>query len=159
MATSTTKKVLIGVGIIGLIGLGVWLYRRSRKPKEEQTLKDVFDNLTFETGKDVIKSESYPYLDELADVLTKAKNWKISITGHTDDVGSDKFNLDLSKRRANAVKNYLVSKQVPEALIIADGKGESMPLVANDTPENRAKNRRVEFIITKPDKTTIEATK
>ena len=53
MATSTTKKVLIGVGIIGLIGLGVWLYRRSRKPKEEQTLKDVFDNLTFETGKDV----------------------------------------------------------------------------------------------------------
>jgi OOP family OmpA-OmpF porin len=159
MASSTTKKVLIGVGIVGLIGLGIWLYRRSRKPNEQQTLKDAFDNLNFETGKDVIKTESYPFLDELADVLVKAKNWKISITGHTDDVGSDKFNLDLSKRRANAVKNYLVSKSVADALIITDGKGESMPIVPNDSPENRTKNRRVEFIITKPDNTTIEAKK
>jgi OOP family OmpA-OmpF porin len=159
MASSTTKKVLIGVGIVGVIALGIWLYRRHKKNNPKQTLKDVFDNLNFETGKDVIKTESYPYLDELANVLVQAKNWKISITGHTDNVGSDAFNLELSKRRANAVKNYLVSKMVADALITTDGKGESMPLVANDTPENRAKNRRVVFVITKPDNTTIEAKK
>jgi OOP family OmpA-OmpF porin len=157
MASSTTKKVLIGVGIVGVIALGIWLYRRHKKNNPKQTLKDVFDNLNFETGKDVIKTESYPYLDELANVLVQAKNWKISITGHTDNVGSDAFNLELSKRRANAVKNYLVSKMVADALITTDGKGETMPLVANDTPENRAKNRRVVFVITKPDNTTIKA--
>jgi len=159
MDSNSRKKVFIVLGIVGLLGLGIWIYSRSKKPKEQKTLKDVFDNLTFETGKDVIKPESYPYLDELANVLVEAKNWKIAITGHTDDVGSDAFNLELSKKRANAVKNYLISKNVSESLITADGKGESMPLVKNDSEENRAKNRRVEFVITKPDNTTIEAKK
>lgn len=157
--SSTTKKVLIGVGIVAVIGIGILLYRKFKKPNTNQILKDVFDNLTFETGKDVIKPESFPFLDELAGVLSSAKDWKLSIVGHTDDVGSEAFNLDLSKRRANAVKNYLVSKSVVDAQVITDGKGESMPLVPNTNAENRAKNRRVVFVITKPDKTTINAKK
>ena len=81
------------------------------------------------------------------------------IVGHTDDVGSDAFNLDLSKRRANSVKNYLVSKGVVDAMVTTDGKGETMPLVPNDSAENRATNRRVAFTITKPDNTIINAKK
>jgi outer membrane protein OmpA-like peptidoglycan-associated protein len=83
----------------------------------------------------------------------------LSIVGHTDDVGSDASNLDLSKRRANSVKNYLVSKGVIDAMVTTDGKGETMPIVANDSAENRSKNRRVEFVITKPDNTIINANK
>lgn len=156
---TTTKKVIIGVTIVGLIGLAIYLYKKSKKGGTQDVLKDVFDNLTFETGKDIIKPESFPFLDELAGVLSKAKDWKISIIGHTDDVGSDVKNLELSKRRANAVKNYLVGKSVVDSQITADGKGETMPIVANDSAENRAKNRRVEFVITKPDNTIVSAKK
>jgi outer membrane protein OmpA-like peptidoglycan-associated protein len=155
---STTKKVIIVVGVVALIGLGIYLIRK-RSRGTQDVLKDVFDNLTFETGKDVIKTESFPFLDELAGVLAKAKDWKLLIVGHTDDVGSDAFNLDLSKRRANSVKNYLVSKGVVDAMVTTDGKGETMPLVPNDSAENRATNRRVAFTITKPDNTIINAKK
>ena len=148
---STTKKVVIVVGLVALIGLGIYLIRK-RSRGTQDVLKDVF-------GKDVIKTESYPFLDELAGVLAKAKDWKLLIVGHTDDVGSDAFNLDLSKRRANSVKNYLVSKGVVDAMVTTDGKGETMPLVPNDSAENRATNRRVAFTITKPDNTIINAKK
>jgi outer membrane protein OmpA-like peptidoglycan-associated protein len=135
--SSTTKKVVITVGILALIGLGIYLYKKSRKPKETDVLKDAFDNLVFETNKDVIKPESFPFLDELATVLSKSKDWKLTIVGHTDNVGSDKFNLDLSKRRANSVKNYLTYKGIADASITTDGKGESMPIAPNETPEGR----------------------
>jgi OOP family OmpA-OmpF porin len=157
--SSTTKKVVITVGVLALIGLGIYLYKKYRKPKENIILKDAFDNLVFEINKDIIKPESFPFLDELADVLSKAKDWKLSIVGHTDNVGSDKLNLDLSKRRANAVKNYLVAKGILDASITTDGKGESMPIASNDTPDGRSRNRRVEFTIIKPDNSTITTQK
>lgn len=157
--SSTTKKVVIAVTVLALIGLGIYLYNKSKKPKEQEVLKDAFDNLVFETGKDVIKPESFPFLDELAGVMTKAKDWKLNIVGHTDSQGSDKFNLNLSKRRANAVKNYLVTKGVLDAVITTDGKGESMPIATNDTAEGRSKNRRVEFTIIKPDNSTVTTQK
>jgi len=157
--SSTTKKVVIAVTVLALIGLGIYLYKKSKKPQEQEVLKDAFDNLVFETGKDIIKPESFPFLDELAGVMTKAKDWKLNIVGHTDSQGSDKFNLDLSKRRANAVKNYLVTKGVLDAVISTDGKGESMPIATNDTAEGRSKNRRVEFTIIKPDNSTVTTQK
>ena len=100
-------------------------------------------------------ASSYPYLDELASVLLRAKNWTIKIVGHTDNQGSDAYNMDLSLRRANSVKRYLVGKGVLETSITTEGKGETMPLVPNDTKENRATNRRVEFIITKTDNSQV----
>jgi outer membrane protein OmpA-like peptidoglycan-associated protein len=163
---SKGTKTAIGVGVILLIGgLAYWLWKKSRKtvptttstPKSDvqEKLRDVFNNLNFETAKDVILPSSYPYLDELAGVLLKAKNWTIKIVGHTDNQGSDAYNLDLSLRRANSVKRYLVGKGVAETSITTEGKGESMPLVTNDTKEGRATNRRVEFVITKPDNTVV----
>jgi len=159
-AKSNTKKIVIAGAVVLLLGIGIYYYLKSRPKKdEEQALKDVFDNLVFETGKDVIKPQSFPYLDELALVLLAKPNWKLQIVGHTDNVGNDAFNLDLSKRRAISVKNYLTSKNIPEASITTDGKGETTPVASNSTADGRAKNRRVEFLIVKPNNTTIDTTK
>jgi OOP family OmpA-OmpF porin len=87
--------------------------------------------------------------------LVKEPTWKIKIVGHTDNVGSDASNLELSKKRAIAVSNYLVTKGVDASKITTDGKGESMPIATNDTPEGRDKNRRVEFTILKPDQSIV----
>jgi outer membrane protein OmpA-like peptidoglycan-associated protein len=162
MATksSTTKKVVITGAVLLLLGLGIYLYLHSRpKTDPTKTLQDVFENLVFETNKDIIKPESNSYLDKLVEVLLAEPKWKLQIVGHTDNVGKDAFNLDLSKRRANAVKIYLISKSVPEASITTDGKGETTPIATNDTEEGRAKNRRVEFIIVKPKNGIVDATK
>jgi outer membrane protein OmpA-like peptidoglycan-associated protein len=154
-----TKTILIVGGIILIIGVGAYIYMNRPKPKKEdntdEVLADVFDNLNFEFGKSEIKKESFPYLDKLADTLLKAKNWTLEIQGHTDDKGSQDFNLKLSQGRADSVKNYLVSKGIPENTITAVGFGESQPLVPNDSDANREKNRRVEFKITKPNNQVI----
>ena len=118
-------------------------------------MKDAFDNLNFEFGKADIKKDSLPYLDKLAETFLKAKNWTLEIQGHTDDKGSDKFNLTLSQNRADSVKKYLVSKGISADTITATGFGETKPLVANDSDANREKNRRVEFKITKPNNEVI----
>lgn len=157
--SKTTKIVLIVGGIVLIAGVGAYIYMNRPKPKKEENtdevLADVFDNLNFEFGKADIKKESFPYLDKLADTLLKAKNWTLEIQGHTDDKGTDEFNLKLSQNRADAVKKYLVSKGIVADTITAKGFGESVPLVANDTDANREKNRRVEFKITKPNNQVV----
>lgn len=101
----------------------------------------------FDVNKDVVKPESYGTIKDIAKVLTDNPNVKIKIVGHTDSDGDDKSNLDLSKRRAAAVKNILVKEfGVDDARIETDGKGESQPIAKNDTVVNKALNRRVEFI-------------
>ena len=109
-------------------------------------LKDAFDNLEFEFGKANIRSSSYASLDKLAGLL-KDHGYTLKISGHTDNVGSDKFNLKLSKDRAEAVKAYLVSKGALSTKIEATGYGEFQPITSNDTPEGRQKNRRVELTL------------
>jgi outer membrane protein OmpA-like peptidoglycan-associated protein len=130
------------------------------KPKKndgntDEVLSDVFDNLNFEFGKSEIKKESFPYLDKLADTLNKSKGWTLEIQGHTDDKGGDDFNMKLSQGRADAVRNYLISKGVLLDSITAKGFGESKPLVPNDSDSNREKNRRVEFKVTKPNNEVV----
>lgn len=133
-----------------LLGAGILAYLFFRKPKKtiEQVLKDVFSNLEFEFNKAVILDSSFVYLDELADVLKKT-NWNLKLSGYTDNVGSESSNLKLSQNRANSVKNYLVNKGIDPNKIEAVGYGENNPIAPNDTAENRAKNRRVEFLIIK----------
>ena len=164
--SKTTKIVLIVGGILIIAGVGAYIYMNRPKPKKdeitEEVLADIFDNLNFAFGKADIKKESLPYLDKLADTLNKAKNWTLEIQGHTDDKGSDDFNMKLSQNRADSVRNYLITKGVLADTITAKGFGESTPLVANDSDANREKNRRVEFKITKPNNdviTTIETEK
>ncbi len=101
----------------------------------------------FDVNKDVVKPESYGTLKEIAAVLKDNPGIRIKIVGHTDSDGSDQSNLDLSKRRALAVKNELVNSFGLEGTRIeTDGKGEAEPIAPNDTNTHKALNRRVEFI-------------
>jgi len=109
--------------------------------------KLVTHGILFDSGKDKIKPESYGTLKEIAAVLKENSNVKVKIVGHTDSDGSDASNLDLSKRRASAVKNALNKDfGIDESRMQTDGKGESEPISPNDTQEGKANNRRVELI-------------
>lgn len=101
----------------------------------------------FDVNKDVVKPESYATMKEIAAILNEVPDVKVKITGHTDSDGADAANLDLSKRRAASVKNELVkSFGVKADRLETDGMGETQPVAPNDTPVNKALNRRVEFI-------------
>lgn len=101
----------------------------------------------FDVNKDVVKPESYGTLKEIATILNEVPDVKVKIVGHTDSDGQDAANLDLSKRRAASVKAELVkSFGVNGERLETDGMGENQNLAPNDTPSNKALNRRVEFV-------------
>ncbi len=101
----------------------------------------------FDVNKDVVKPESYGALNDIAKILNEVPDVKVKIVGHTDSDGKDDLNLDLSKRRAANVKAELAkSFGVNGDRLETDGMGESKPVAPNDTPINKALNRRVEFI-------------
>ena len=109
--------------------------------------KFVTSGIHFDVNSDKIKPDSYGILKEVATVLKENEAVKIKIVGHTDSDGDDAKNMELSKKRAEAVKNALTGEfQISNARIEIDGKGETMPLSKNDTPVGKAQNRRVEFI-------------
>lgn len=112
----------------------------------------ITEQIHFETGKDKIKPESYPILDAVADVLQKSSAIKLQVQGHTDDVGTNKNNRDLSERRAASVRKYLIAKGISLERLESKGFGEEVPLVENNSAENRALNRRVQFMRTEGDK-------
>ena len=87
-------------------------------------------------------------LDQVIQVLKRHPEWKIRIEGHTDSMGTDEYNQDLSQRRATAVRNYLVSQGIPASqLVEIVGYGESRPVADNGTSEGRYLNRRVDFVV------------
>lgn len=101
----------------------------------------------FDVNKDVVKPESYGTLKEIAAILNEVPDVKVKILGHTDADGQDAANLDLSKRRAASVKVELAKNfGVNADRLETDGMGESQPVAPNDTPVNKALNRRVEFV-------------
>ena len=100
----------------------------------------------FDFNKDTIKPESEPVLKQIVQAMTDNPGWKLTVSGHTDNIGGDAYNLDLSRRRAAAVKQALVARYhvAPERLS-TNGFGSSGPIDTNDTLEGRARNRRVEL--------------
>ena len=109
--------------------------------------KWVSHGILFDVNSDRIKGESYGSLKEIAGVLTEAADVRVVIVGHTDSDGETAANLDLSRRRAAAVKAALVSEfKIDAARMDTDGKGEGEPVDKNETPAGKANNRRVEFI-------------
>jgi len=105
-------------------------------------------SVLFATGKTTLLAIAEDKLSKVAEVLQKQDDSKmITVEGHTDSVGSDEDNMRLSQGRADSVRSYLVSQGVPTARIKAVGRGESMPIADNKTPEGRANNRRVEIIV------------
>ena len=114
--------------------------------KEIETIKYAFDNLEFETGKDIIKQKSYVSLNSLAKLLLD-KGYGLKIEGHTDNVGKADMNMELSLKRANAVKTYLVAKGVDGSKLETAGYGLTRPIADNNTAAGRQKNRRVEMSV------------
>ena len=107
---------------------------------------DVYD-IYFTFNSDQIREESEPRLREIADALNKHSDWKLSVEGHTDGIGSNNYNLDLSRRRAAAVKDALVKRyKIEPGRLTTSGFGASRPKDTNDTLEGRAHNRRVELV-------------
>lgn len=101
----------------------------------------------FDFDSDVLRPESKPVLDEIAAALRQHADWSLSVEGHTDNIGSDAHNLELSRRRATAVKNALVKAYgFAEARLATTGFGRSRPKGTNETVEGRALNRRVELV-------------
>ncbi len=103
------------------------------------------NNIFFDVNKSILKKESYTALERFVPLFDRFPNLKIEIAGHTDSTGSATENQRLSEARANAVRDYFLSRGVNAERIVAKGYGDSQPVAPNDTEEGRAKNRRVEF--------------
>ena len=114
-------------------------------PEEAHVLVQSLEGIQFEFDSDVIKPESYPTLDAAVETLKSKTEFNLDVSGHTDNIGDDAYNQNLSERRANAVVKYLTDKGISAARLKAAGFGETQPVAENETPEGRAKNRRVDF--------------
>ena len=122
---------------------------RLRKQTVEEIVKSrKIPSVDFEFDGIILLPSGYEVLDKVAQIMTADRRYKLVIEGHTDEVGSDEYNDWLSSARANAIKSYLVSRDVYADSIKTYGYGKHFPLVKSDTPEARACNRRVKFVLT-----------
>lgn len=106
-----------------------------------------------------LQAEARPTLDKLLEILNKYPDTDIELQGHTDDTGPEKYNQELSERRAKTVDDYLSGKGIPANRIKIKGFGETIPKYDNATASGRAQNRRVEFLISANEKMVSEAKK
>ena len=106
-------------------------------------------NIYFEFDKDELMPRSYVELNKLLKIMQEHPGMIIEIAGHTDDLGNDAYNLDLSRRRARAVLQFLLENKITAARLRSRGEGEANPIATNATDEGRAQNRRVEFLVLK----------
>ncbi|WP_348766571.1 OmpA family protein [uncultured Salinisphaera sp.] len=120
---------------------------------EQKILDDALANRTieFESGSATLTPQGLQIVDEMAGPISKLKNKRVEIIGHTDNSGSRLANLALSANRAEAVKAALVDKGIPARSLITLGAGSQRPIASNDTAAGRARNRRIEFRIRNAD--------
>jgi OOP family OmpA-OmpF porin len=114
-------------------------------PKEVKRYTGVIEGIYFDTDKDVIKSDSRPTLDNAAKVMKEFPDMKVEISGHTDTDGVREHNVDLSRRRAEAVRKYLIDAGIDPSRITTRGAGPDEPRDSNESEAGKAKNRRIEF--------------
>ena len=115
----------------------------------------IHEKIQFDLDRATIRPESHSLLDEIvAEIQQHPHIREISIEGHTCDLGTDDYNQRLSDQRAAAVRKYLTQHGIADSMLLSRGFGESTPLVANTSEENRETNRRVEFMITKQEPVT-----
>ena len=117
-----------------------------KKVEPEHTGWVMASDYLFDFDKSVIKKKYYSKLDEIAVLIKKDPKLRVEIQGHTDGVGTEKYNMGLSLRRANAVRNYFIKKsKIAANRLTAVGFGKTRPVATNETAEGRAQNRRVEL--------------
>jgi outer membrane protein OmpA-like peptidoglycan-associated protein len=167
---STARGAIIGAAVGGAAGAIIG-HQMDQKAKEIQqtvagaTVTRVGEGLvvTFESGllfdfdSDQLREASKSNLDNLAKSLSQFGDSKLLLVGHTDDKGTETYNLDLSRRRAAAVGSYLSARGVPSARIATSGRGEAEPVAPNDNDADRQKNRRVEVAISAGDEMKAQA--
>lgn len=170
-ATGNTARGAIIGAVLGGVG-GAIIGRRMDKQAEE--MKEVLgdaeviregegiiinfkEKVLFGYDRSDLGTSAQANLDKLVNILNKYPDTDIQVIGHTDSKGSDEYNQGLSERRATAVINYLRSRNISSTRTTAKGMGETDPVAANDTEENRSLNRRVEFVITANEKMKEEA--
>lgn len=154
-------------GVAGGVAGNVWSKRMEKQKQEmeaatagtgvgvtqtaDNRLKlDIPSDISFAVGRADIAPNFRSVLDTFASGLSQNPTATVTVVGHTDSTGSDAVNDPLSLNRANSVKNYLSSRGVAASRVVTEGRGSHEPLVANDTAENRAKNRRVEIFVAEP---------
>jgi outer membrane protein OmpA-like peptidoglycan-associated protein len=125
-----------------MAGTGVDVVR-----KGDNITLDMPGGVTFAFNSSDLNAQFYPVLDKVAATLTEYDKTVIEVAGHTDSVGSDAYNQQLSEKRANSVASYLSSRGVNRTRVVTVGAGEAHPVATNDTEEGRAQNRRVEITI------------
>ena len=116
--------------------------------EDSSTVADAMINLEFDTNSADLKQTSFIYLSNIGKLMLGNKNMLLIISGHTDSDASNEYNFSLSAKRAQSVRDYIVKMGVSKSRLIIDFYGESMPIVPNDSNENKQKNRRVEFGVT-----------
>ncbi|MCF6235288.1 MAG: OmpA family protein [Gammaproteobacteria bacterium] len=156
------ERALKGAGIGAITGGGVGYYMDVQEAKLKEKLAgsgvsvtrngdDIMlnmpSNITFASGSASLSPEFYSALDGVVMVLNEYESTLVTVEGHTDNTGSDDFNLHLSEKRAVAVAEYLRNKGIVEERLAATGSGESKPVTDNNTEATRAQNRRVEVSI------------
>ena len=107
----------------------------------------ILKNVFFDTGSAILRSESFTELGKLYQLLLDYPTMVIEISGHTDNVGSDQANQNLSQDRAHAVYDYLIGHGIQQSRLGYKGFGETQPIGSNDSEEGRQENRRTEFVI------------
>jgi len=162
-ATRNSKSARNAAAGCAAIGAGVGAYmdhqeaelRRELQGTGVQVVRDgnqiqliMPSNITFNTDEYNIKSSFFPSLNSVAKVLYKYKDTNLDVIGHTDSVGKDDYNRELSYKRAYSVADYLVAQGIPGNRLSPLGMGESQPIADNNTEFGRSQNRRVELYIT-----------
>jgi outer membrane protein OmpA-like peptidoglycan-associated protein len=115
-----------------------------RYKRESPERPFILAGVNFDTAKATIRPESFPRLDTVVEFMAHKKSARIEISGHTDNVGDARANKTLSEKRAQACRNYIVSKGIDKKRLDAVGFGDEHPIAPNDTEEGRQKNRRIE---------------
>jgi outer membrane protein OmpA-like peptidoglycan-associated protein len=161
-ATERRQRALVGAGVGGLAGgaIGNYQDRQERALRERMAGTGVGvvrqgdnitlsmpGNITFAFNDASLQPQFYPVLNDVASTLAEYNQTVVEVAGHTDSVGSDAYNQELSVRRANSVAAYLASHGVMQQRLITVGAGESRPVASNDTEGGRAQNRRVEITL------------
>jgi len=120
---------------------------KTLKQQLDETGRIITHGILFDSGSDRIKAESFKTLADIGQLLNENPALRLSIEGHTDSDGAEDYNLDLSQRRANSVRTYLMETyKIDAGRLETKGLGETMPIDTNDTPEGKANNRRVELV-------------
>ena len=114
---------------------------------EKTVLLQALEGVKFKTNSDYLLPASLPKIDAVAEIMNNHPDYKLTIDGYTDNTGKSAYNHELSLKRANAVKARLITDGIAGSRITTHGYGEERPVATNDTVEGRAKNRRVEFLV------------